>query len=161
MYRGAFLAIVVVFMTAQGAAAQPQFTCDVWNCQCTGRRDCGELISSGFCRGVLRCGRDYGLAADSCFCAFWKRRPLTPRVRCEEGTYSTITGTIERVDLEPARWLIWLSQGTLGGCIVDVIVTANTRPALSCKQGRKITASGRVFVSLADYYLMADSFRCR
>jgi hypothetical protein len=80
------------------------------------------------------------------------------RVECAEQTYTTVTGTIESLDLQdPVRWLITVTQDQMGGCRVNVLTVSN-RPAPSCQIGRKITASGRVFLS---NYLMVDSFSCR
>jgi hypothetical protein len=80
------------------------------------------------------------------------------RIQCSDQTYATVIGTIESLDLQdPTRWLIKVTQDQMGGCLVDFL-TITSRPAPNCKIGRKITASGRVFLSNS---LVVDSFSCR
>jgi hypothetical protein len=79
------------------------------------------------------------------------------RIDCSDRTYTTVTGTIDSVDLEdPATWLIHISQDQLGGCGVDSL-TVNKRPGQACREGRKVTASG----SVSSNAMLVDSLSCR
>jgi hypothetical protein len=78
---------------------------------------------------------------------------------CDEGTHTTVTGTIESVD-PPKGTLpgeIWIIKQSLGECTIDIIeLGKDQQPPASCTQGGTVSASGKVSLDEFDLSILVD-----
>ena len=92
-------------------------------------------------------------------CFVGTARAQEPR-ECDDGTRTTVTGTIQDTDHGTVHWVLWMGDDQRDECIIDVIILL-AEPPSTCRVGRKVTATGKVLSSVLTTDLVdVESFQC-